>query len=178
MPGSRVGAGATATRSIAYERLRLLPGDLEAPQAFPVLAAGATLDDGLRHTLRAGDRLRLRLLAGERRLATFAGQFVEPLEVAVEEGLREGHPARTTITPDSSDSLAGAVETHIARYFAVFGDDLPPDGLYDRILAEIERPLLLLSLAATRGNQIQAAKLLGINRNTLRKKLLEHKLLK
>ncbi|MGL4541558.1 MAG: helix-turn-helix domain-containing protein, partial [Polymorphobacter sp.] len=65
------------------------------------------------------------------------------------------------------------VELHIARYFNVFGDDLPPDGLYDRILAEIERPLLMLSLAATQGNQIQAAKLLGINRNTLRKKLTE-----
>jgi two-component system nitrogen regulation response regulator GlnG len=64
---------------------------------------------------------------------------------------------------------------HIARYFAVFGDDLPPDGLYERILAEVERPLLLLSLAATRGNQIQAAKLLGINRNTLRKKLTERR---
>ncbi|MCA3254994.1 MAG: nitrogen regulation protein NR(I), partial [Alphaproteobacteria bacterium] len=51
--------------------------------------------------------------------------------------------------------------------------DLPPDGLYDRILAEMERPLLMLSLAATRGNQIQAAKLLGINRNTLRKKLTD-----
>jgi two-component system nitrogen regulation response regulator GlnG len=92
---------------------------------------------------------------------------------AVDEGLREGQPPRGAAIADTSDSLAGSVEMHIARYFAVFGDDLPPDGLYDRILAEVERPLLMLCLAATRGNQIQAAKLLGINRNTLRKKLTE-----
>ena len=58
----------------------------------------------------------------------------------------------------------------------MFGDELPPDGLYDRVLAEIERPLLMLSLAATGGNQIQAARLLGINRNTLRKKLNERRI--
>jgi len=50
---------------------------------------------------------------------------------------------------------------------------LPASGLYDRILREIERPLLALSLQATRGNQIRAAELLGLNRNTLRKKLRE-----
>ena len=48
---------------------------------------------------------------------------------------------------------------------------MPAAGLYDRVLREIERPLLQLSLAATRGNQIRAADLLGVNRNTLRKKI-------
>jgi DNA-binding NtrC family response regulator len=47
----------------------------------------------------------------------------------------------------------------------------PAAGLYDRILREVERPLLSLSLLATRGNQIKAAEVLGINRNTLRKKM-------
>ncbi|SNS06442.1 two-component system, NtrC family, nitrogen regulation response regulator GlnG [Sphingomonas laterariae] len=69
--------------------------------------------------------------------------------------------------------LADAVEHHVARYFATFGRDLPPDGLFDRVLAEVERPLLKLTLAAVKGNQLKAAKLLGINRNTLRKKLTE-----
>ncbi len=69
--------------------------------------------------------------------------------------------------------LGGAVELHLARYFAAFGRDLPPDGLYDRVIAEIEEPLLRLALAAAKGNQIRAARLLGINRNTLRKKLGE-----
>ncbi|MET0375600.1 MAG: helix-turn-helix domain-containing protein, partial [Rhizorhabdus sp.] len=65
------------------------------------------------------------------------------------------------------------VEQHLARYFATFGRDLPPDGLYDRVLAEMERPLLELSMAASKGNQLRAARLLGINRNTLRKKLTD-----
>ena len=57
------------------------------------------------------------------------------------------------------------------RYFDQHGDSLPPDGLYNRILKEIELPLLALSLAASRGNQVRTAALLGMNRNTLRKKI-------
>ncbi|HXE04680.1 MAG TPA: nitrogen regulation protein NR(I) [Bryobacteraceae bacterium] len=67
--------------------------------------------------------------------------------------------------------LAGAVERHLAQYFSSFGDALPPPGLYHRILREVEHPLLSVTLAATRGNQIRAADLLGVNRNTLRKKI-------
>jgi two-component system nitrogen regulation response regulator GlnG len=63
------------------------------------------------------------------------------------------------------------VERTLSRYFANFGNDLPPPGLYHRILREIETPLLSAALAATRGNQIRAADLLGLNRNTLRKKI-------
>ncbi len=76
--------------------------------------------------------------------------------------------------PASAPDLGGAVAGHLAAYLAGFGDALPPDGWYDRVLAAVERPLLELSLAATGGNQIRAARLLGINRNTLRKKLLDH----
>jgi two-component system nitrogen regulation response regulator GlnG len=67
--------------------------------------------------------------------------------------------------------LAQAVEAHLAGYFYEFGTNLPPDGLYDRILEDVERPLLMATMAAVRGNQLRAARLLGINRNTLRKKL-------
>ncbi len=73
----------------------------------------------------------------------------------------------------SEDSLGAAVERNLARYFAGHGDELPPAGLHDRILKEIERPLITLCLAATKGNQIKAAELLGLNRNTLRKKIRE-----
>ena len=69
--------------------------------------------------------------------------------------------------------LEEAMEQHIARHFASFGATLPPDGLYDRILANVERPLLRITLAAVRGNQLKAARLLGVNRNTLRKKLTD-----
>ena len=67
--------------------------------------------------------------------------------------------------------LSDAVERHLADYFAGFKDGLPPPGLYHRILREIEGPLIGAALAATRGNQIRAAELLGVNRNTLRKKV-------
>ncbi len=69
------------------------------------------------------------------------------------------------------DNLSAAVERNLARYFAGFPDGLPPPGLYHRILREVEHPLLTAALTATRGNQIRAADLLGVNRNTLRKKI-------
>src|SRR5271167_2349883 len=71
----------------------------------------------------------------------------------------------------SEENLSAAVERHLNKYFSGFGDGLPPPGLYHRILREIEYPLLSAALAATRGNQIRAADLLGVNRNTLRKKI-------
>jgi two-component system nitrogen regulation response regulator GlnG len=71
----------------------------------------------------------------------------------------------------ADESLAVSVERHLSRYFNGFGDGLPPPGLYHRILREIETPLVSAVLAATRGNQIKAAELLGVNRNTLRKKI-------
>jgi two-component system nitrogen regulation response regulator GlnG len=71
----------------------------------------------------------------------------------------------------ADDSMAGSVEKHLARYFDAHRDGLPAPGLYDRVLHEIEKPLILLSLQSTQGNQLQAAKMLGLNRNTLRKKI-------
>jgi two-component system, NtrC family, nitrogen regulation response regulator GlnG len=68
-------------------------------------------------------------------------------------------------------SLSLLVEGHLAAYFAGQGGELPPAGLYDRVLAEVEGPLMRLTLAATRGNQMRAAEVLGLNRNTLRKRL-------
>ena len=82
-------------------------------------------------------------------------------------------PAASRSAQDAAESegLADAVERHLAEYFAGFKDALPPPGLYHRILREIEGPLIGAALAATRGNQIRAAELLGVNRNTLRKKV-------
>ena len=68
---------------------------------------------------------------------------------------------------------AGGRALSAALFLLSFGGELPPPGLYQRILAEVEYPLVLASMTATRGNQIKAAELLGLNRNTLRKKIRE-----
>jgi two-component system nitrogen regulation response regulator GlnG len=62
---------------------------------------------------------------------------------------------------------------HLRNYFSMHGYQLPANGLYGRVLEEVERPLIVLTLTACRGNQLRAAELLGINRNTLRKKIRE-----
>ena len=71
----------------------------------------------------------------------------------------------------ADDNLGNAIERHIDRYFRAHDGALPPAGVYDRLIREVERPLIARALAATRGNQLKAADILGINRNTLRKKI-------
>ena len=78
--------------------------------------------------------------------------------------------------PKPSENLSHAIEGHLVRYFSALGDDEPVSGLYGRILAEVERPLILATLHHTSGNQIKAAAILGVNRNTLRKKIRELKI--
>jgi two-component system nitrogen regulation response regulator GlnG len=107
-----------------------------------------------------------------RRLAALYSEDVIGIEV-IEQELAEPAVAPIVEAGGEGDSLGAAVERHLGRYFAAHGDSLPPAGLYDRILHEVERPLITLSLAATRGNQIRTAQLLGLNRNTLRKKIRE-----
>jgi len=105
-----------------------------------------------------------------RRLAVLhSGDAITAASIGAE--LRE--PPRTAAEPGDGEeaSLSAAVERHLANYFSEHGERLPPPGLYDRVLQEIERPLISICLAATRGNQIRAAHLLGLNRNTLRKKI-------
>ena len=72
-----------------------------------------------------------------------------------------------------TDKLSEAVGKHLRRYFDLHGGDLPAPGLYNRILREVEGPLLEIALDSTAGNQAKCADLLGINRNTLRKKITE-----
>ncbi len=104
-----------------------------------------------------------------RRLAVLtAGDVIGADEVAEELASAPAAARR----PDREDSTLGAsVERHLQRYFAAHGEALPPPGLYRRLVQEVERPLLRRTLQATEGNQIRAAELLGINRNTLRKKI-------
>ena len=71
------------------------------------------------------------------------------------------------------DKLSASVGRHLKRYFDLHGGQLPPPGVYQRILREVELPLIEIALDATAGNQAKCADLLGINRNTLRKKITE-----
>jgi two-component system nitrogen regulation response regulator GlnG len=82
-------------------------------------------------------------------------------------------PVASPLDMDKTDeSISSSLERHLSRYFGNYpGDNLPPPGLYHRVLKEVEGPLISAALAATRGNQIKAAELLGVNRNTLRKKI-------
>ena len=91
----------------------------------------------------------------------------ESLLGAVERAL-EGSGASL---PGGRDSLSRAVEGHLVRYFEAHAPGLPGPGLHRRVLREVERSLIALALGATRGNQLRAAVLLGLNRNTLRKKI-------
>ena len=72
-----------------------------------------------------------------------------------------------------NEKLQASVARHLKRYFDLHGGVLPPVGVYDRILREIESPLIEIALDATAGNQAKCADLLGINRNTLRKKIID-----
>ena len=63
------------------------------------------------------------------------------------------------------------MEHHLSTYFTAHANELPAAGLYQRVIKEVERPLITLTLQATHGNQIRAAEVLGLNRNTLRKKI-------
>jgi two-component system nitrogen regulation response regulator GlnG len=110
-----------------------------------------------------------------RRVAALCPEELIPSR-AIDEELSAGAGADALGGDDDAGSgrtLGSAVELHLKRYFNLHGDGLPPPGLYDRVLREIELPLIALTLSASRGNQIRAAELLGINRNTLRKKIKE-----
>ena len=67
--------------------------------------------------------------------------------------------------------MSDAVTHYLNIYFERHGNILPPDGVYKRVIKEIEYPLIQIALKACGGNQVKCAKLLGLNRNTLRKKL-------
>jgi len=94
-----------------------------------------------------------------------------PVISAREIGEELGAGAAPAHHDEAGDDFEDALSRRLAGEFAAASPGLPASGLYDRLLAEVERPLILRALSATRGNQIKAAAILGINRNTLRKKI-------
>ncbi|MGA2485505.1 MAG: nitrogen regulation protein NR(I) [Roseiarcus sp.] len=82
-----------------------------------------------------------------------------------------GDHAPTREAAAAQEQFVSGIERHIADLFRSFGDSPPPVGLYHRVLRDLEVPLIAATLSVTRGNQIKAAEILGLNRNTLRKKI-------
>jgi two-component system, NtrC family, nitrogen regulation response regulator GlnG len=105
-----------------------------------------------------------------RRLSAIYSQEIVAVDM-IENELASPGRAPFANAAEATGDLSEAVERNLADYFMGFGNELPPTGLYGRILKKIELPLITAALVATRGNQIRAADLLGLNRNTLRKKI-------
>ncbi len=101
------------------------------------------------------------------RLAALYSQEAIGLDV-IEQEFSDINPPERSV---DNDGIAGSVEERLESYFSAHNGRLPAAGLYDRVIREVERPLILLTLQATRGNQVKAAEVLGVNRNTLRKKI-------
>ncbi len=87
---------------------------------------------------------------------------------------KENIETEISLQSNQVSDLRSAAENYLAWYFGQYEGELPPDGLYDKIIFDVEGPLISAALSATKGNQIKASSLLGINRNTLRKKIREH----
>lgn len=141
---------------------------LAAKEGLPVKQIEAAAIDRLKRYRWPGNIRELENLV--RRLAALYPQDT------ITANLIEQELSTPTISPaeeeaPSDDNLSSSVERFLTKYFGGYGDGLPPPGLYHRVLKEVEYPLIGAALAATRGNQIKAAELLGVNRNTLRKKI-------
>lgn len=76
----------------------------------------------------------------------------------------------------SKESIQEVVQKSLEDYFNDLGGQ-PASNIYDMVVMTVERPILQVVMDRADGNQSQAAQMLGINRNTLRKKLQEHGLL-
>ncbi|MBO0732829.1 MAG: nitrogen regulation protein NR(I) [Methylocapsa sp.] len=154
---------------------------LAAAEGLPLKRIDAGALDGLKRHRWPGNIRELENLT--RRLAALYPQEIITAQLVDIELSNEALRPAQELEPEGSQgdspsgkpkkrpTLASSLEHHLSELFLESGRDFPPPGLYHRILREIEQPLISAVLAATRGNQIKAAEVLGLNRNTLRKKL-------
>ncbi|HLB16040.1 MAG TPA: helix-turn-helix domain-containing protein [Burkholderiales bacterium] len=75
----------------------------------------------------------------------------------------------------TSSEISETVRKSLERYFKDL-DGERPRSIYDMVLKNVEKPMLETVLDKAEGNQTIAAEMLGINRNTLRKKIQQHKI--
>jgi two-component system nitrogen regulation response regulator GlnG len=115
----------------------------------------------------------VRQLENAIRRLVLTGRSEEILRSEVEGVLGSQPEMEPVLGGGDTEKLSASVGRHLQRYFDLHGNVLPPPGLYGRILREVELPLIEIALEATGGNQAKCADLLGINRNTLRKKITE-----
>ena len=80
---------------------------------------------------------------------------------------------RKTLRINTGNEIGKTVEKQLDEYFRRL-DGEPPHGIYDMVIMHVERALISSVMERAGGNQTQAADMLGMNRNTLRKKLQEH----
>ena len=179
-------------REDLFYRLNVVPIRLpplrERAEDIPLLARhflDRARDDGLPSKMLdsgAIDRLKQHGWPGNvrelenvmRRLAALCpDETISAATIAAELTESEAPPplALPGAAPAGPEPLVVAVERHIKEFLAAHNDGIGVTDIYDQIIAEVERPLIRMTLSATRGNQIKAAAMLGLNRNTLRKKI-------
>ncbi len=163
-----------------------VPSLRERVEDIPLLAEHflnrAARDDGVRRKFST-DALELirayswpgnvRQLENVVRRAVVTGGDAEIGQTELQQVMAHQPAAEPVLGGGHTDRLSASVAKHIRRYFDLHGGVLPPPGLYQRVLREVEMPLIELALDATGGNQAKCADLLGINRNTLRKKITD-----
>lgn len=140
-------------------------------QSSPMEITESALDL-LREHLWPGNVRELEHLMGRVRLIA-EGNSISVSDLQTAMGGRATKAASKRVETQRQETLSESIAEHLQRYFDLHDGMLPPSGLYARVLREVELPLLEIALDASSGNQIKCAELLGINRNTLRKKLTE-----